>query len=77
MNSPRVLYYNALTAFKQVSQSVLSTQLNPDWREHLHALRAALFTLNSSQGMPITPKLHVLVVHVEQWIDRNGRSLGG
>ena len=56
MNSPRVLYYNALTAFKQVSQSVLSTQLNPDWREHLHALRAALFTLNSSQGMPITPK---------------------
>ena len=26
--------------------------------------------------MPITPKFHVLIVHVEQWIDRNGRSLG-
>ena len=26
--------------------------------------------------MPLTPKLHVLVQHVEQWIDRNGRSLG-
>ena len=26
--------------------------------------------------MPITPKLHVLTVHVEQWVDRNGRAMG-
>ena len=32
--------------------------------------------LCTSEGMPLTPKLHVLVVHVEQWIDRNSRSLG-
>ena len=76
VTSPKVLFYNALVAFKQVSQSVFSTQLHPNWREHLHTLRAALYTLNSSQGMPITPKFHVLIVHVEQWIDRNARSLG-
>ena len=73
---PRNLYYNVLVAFRQVSESVFSTQLDPMWRDHLHTLRAALQTLTISQGMPLTPKLHVLVQHVEQWIDRNGRSLG-
>ena len=73
VTSPRVLFWQV---FRQVSQSVFSTQLHPNWREHLHTLRAALYTLNSSQGMPITPKFHVLVVHVEQWIGRNTRSLG-
>lgn len=70
------LYYDALLAFKTVSQSVFRTQLHPLWREHLHTLRATLHILTSTQGMPMTPKLHVLVVHVEQWIDRNIRSLG-
>ena len=26
--------------------------------------------------MNITPKLHILTTHVEQWVDRFGRSLG-
>ena len=26
--------------------------------------------------LPLTPKLHVLTVHIEQWVDRNCRSLG-
>ena len=26
--------------------------------------------------MNITPKLHILIVHVEQWVDVFGRSLG-
>ena len=76
VTNPRVLYYNALLAFKVVSQSIFSTQLHPKWREHLHNLRTTLYTLATSEAMPITPKLHVLVVHVEQWIERNGRSLG-
>ena len=76
LNHPRNLYYDVLVAFRQVSESVFSTQLDPRWRDHLHTLRAALHTLTISQGMPLTPKLHVLVHHVEQWIDRNGRSLG-
>ena len=76
LNHPRNLYYDVLVAFRQVSESVFSTQLDPRWRDHLHTLRAALHTLTISQGMPLTPKLHVLVHHVEQWIDQNGRSLG-
>ena len=26
--------------------------------------------------MPLTPKIHVLVTHVEQWVERNDRALG-
>ena len=74
--SSRKLFYDALVAFRQVSQSVFNIKLHPNWREHLHILRDTIYTLNTTQGMPITPKFHVLIVHVEQWIDRNGRSLG-
>ena len=69
-------YYNVLVAFKQVSESVFGTKLRPSWREHLHHLKDVIHILVSSEGMPLTPKLHVLTVHVEQWIDRNGRAMG-
>ena len=65
-----------LVAFKEVSESVFSTKLGPMWREQLSTLKSALETLSSSQGMHLTPKLHVLVVHVEQWVDTKGRLLG-
>lgn len=70
------LYFNLLEDFKHVSQSVIGTVLHTRWREHLHALRVSLQILSSQEGMPLTPKLHVLVTHVEQWVDRNNRSLG-
>ena len=70
------LYYDTFVAFKIVSQSVFGKQLHPLWREHLHCLRACMEILVMTQGMPITPKFHVLTVHVEQWIDRNRRALG-
>lgn len=70
------LYYETLLAFKQVSQSVFGKKLHPSWREHIHTLRYCMDRLNRSQGMPITPKFHVLTVHIEQWIDRHGRAMG-
>ena len=38
VTSPKVLFYNALVAFKQVSQSVFSTWLHTSCMEHLHTL---------------------------------------
>ena len=74
--SPCSLYYDVLESFKLVSESVFLSHLHPQWRKHLYSLRSSLHILCTSEGMPLTPKLHVLVVHVEQWIDRNSRSLG-
>ena len=68
-------YYNALVSFKQVSESVFGTELHPSWREHLHYLKDVIHILFSSQGMSLSPKLHVLTVHVKQWIDWNGLAM--
>ena len=69
-------YYNYLVAFKQVSQSVFGTQLHPIWREHLHKLMDTLHDLTSFQEIPMAPKMHVLTVYVEQWINKNGHAIG-
>ena len=70
------LYYKTLLAFKQVSQSIFNKKIHHRWGEHLHTLRACMDRLNRSKSMTITPKYHVLIVHIEQWIDRHGRAMG-
>ena len=70
------MYLEALSAFKTVSESVFGKQLHPLWREHLHNLKAHMDVLSRVHKMPITPKFHVLTVHVEQWVDRNMRAMG-
>ena len=42
----------------------------------MHILRDWIRRLNTILGMPITPKIHILITHVEQWVDIFGRSLG-
>ena len=68
-------YYNALVSFKQVSELVFRTKLHPILREHLHYLKDVIHILFSSQGMSLSPKLHVLTMHVKQWIDRNDLAM--
>ena len=70
-------FYEAFVAFKAVAKAVFtSNQLACNWRESLHTLKSRLLTLHHGFGMSITPKLHVLIVHVEQWVDIFGRPLG-
>ena len=47
-----------------------------NWRESLHILRDWVKRLNTILGRPVTPKIHVLITHVKQWVDILGRSLG-
>ena len=68
-------YFVIFKAFKDVAQTLLSQgDLQPCWREKLHHLRTCLLLLNSRFGMLITPKLHVLIVHIEQWVDVLGQE---
>jgi hypothetical protein len=70
-------YFVTFQAFRDVAQTLFSQgELQLCWREKLYHLRSCLLLLNSRFGMPITPKLHVLIVHIEQWVDVFGRSLG-
>ena len=70
------LYYNTFVAFKDVAGSLLSTELSPQWRAKIHQLRHRIIKLHTDYGMNISPKLHILIVHVEEWVDMHGRSLG-
>ena len=72
----RSLYLEVLFKIKQVSQAIFGIQLDPNWREHIGQLRVALYSLNASTSFPITPKFHIILEHVPQWVERNGRSLG-
>ena len=46
------------------------------WRQKLHHLRNCIEGPNNTFGISITPKLRIMIVHIEQWIDRFGRPLG-
>ena len=71
------LIMDAFLAFKLVNELVFGTKLGEGWREALYSLRTALLILHTSTiSLPITPKLHVLMEHVETWVDRNKQSLG-
>ena len=75
--STRRSFYTTLLAFGDVAGAVLgSKQLPVDWREKLHHLKSCILHLHSTFKMSITPKLHILITHVLQWVDRFGRSLG-
>ena len=65
-SSPEVkLYFATFTAFHDVARTLFSEgDLQPNWRETLHNLRSLIHELHTSAGLPITPKLHILTVHI-------------
>ena len=76
-SSPEVkIYLNTFTAFHAVVKTLFNEGVQqPNWWETLHQLRFLIHQLHTSCGLPITPKLHILTVHIEQWVDINGRAL--
>ena len=70
-------FFTTFQAFRDVAQVLFSEgELQPCWREKLHHLRTCILILSSRFGMPVTPKLHILIVHIEQWVDMFCRPLG-
>ena len=68
--SNRRLFFVTFKAFRDVAKAVFTQgMLDNDWREKLHHLRSCILQLHSQFGMSITPKIHILITHVEQWVD--------
>ena len=77
MGAKLLPFFEAFVAFKAVAKAVFtSNQMACNWRESLHTLKSHLLSLHHRFGMSVTPKLHVLMIHVEQWVDIFGRPLG-
>ena len=50
---------------------VFGVELHINWKHALGDLKKAVHDLHNSEAkLPITPKLYVLTVHVEQWLER-------
>ena len=37
--------------------------------------KTSLLLLNSTVQVPVTPKLHVMAVHVQEWVETHGYGL--
>ena len=72
----RSLYLDVLFKIRQFNQGIFGLKLDSNWRSLIDQLRIAVLSLNSSTSFPITPKFHIILHHVGQWVERNGRSLG-
>ena len=72
----RRLYLEVLLETSRVNEAIFGLELNPSWRQLLHQLKVAVLALNAATSFPITPKYHIILEHVGQWVERHGRSLG-
>ena len=72
----RKLYLDLFVGLKHVNAAVFGVNLDPNWRHLLEKLKAAIVSLSEATSFPITPKAHILMVHVSQWVERHGMALG-
>ena len=70
------LFYNFFCAFKNLKDGTFGSILAENWRDLCVEFRSSLFMLNSCLSVPITPKLHVMATHIEEWLESHGRSMG-
>ena len=70
------LFLDFFLAFKELKDGTFGTVLAENWRDLCTNFRTSLYLLNPSLGVPITPKLHVMAVHVEEWLETHRRPMG-
>ena len=76
LGEPGQLYYDFLSEFKKLKDCLFGIALPSNYKEVVANFKAQLTLLKTTQGLPITPKLHVMEDHMVQWVDKHGRALG-
>ena len=70
-----ILLYSVLELFKRVKDAVFSLELADNHEEVLADFKTHLHMDYTHSSLPITPKLHIIFVHVVQWVRRTGTGL--
>ena len=65
-------FINTFVALKRVVHACFGYNLRPDYKEKIQEFRLAVQGI----GIRITPKLHVIFHHVEDYCEAHGRGLG-
>jgi hypothetical protein len=70
-----LLIFNVLQAFKNVKSAVFGTELAPNYEEVLTDFKIHLDLASLASLLPVTPKLHIISVHILQWVKMSKESL--
>ena len=70
-----ILLYSVLELFKRVKVAVFGLELAVNHKEVLADFKTHLHMAYTHSSLPITPKLHIISVHVVQWVQRTGTGL--
>lgn len=73
---PGQMYLDLLLSFKSFKDTFFGTFLPSDFKDVATKFKADLNMLHAIQGVPITPKLHMIAEHVIVWAEKHGRALG-
>ena len=60
----------------KINLRVFGLQLDPNWKQYITDLKTSFAQLTHTQGMPLTPKFHIILQHIKEWVEMCGRSLG-
>ena len=50
--------------------------LDPNWKQYISDLKTSFAQLTDTQGMPLTQKFHIVLDHIQKWVEMSGRSMG-
>ena len=69
-------YLSVLQDLRKINLGVFGLQLDPNWKQYITDLKTSFAQLTDTQGMPLTPKFHIILQHIKEWVEMCGRSLG-
>ena len=67
---------DAFTATKYLNKCVSGKVLDDNWKESIEKFEEVIMFLNGKYGLSVTPKMHILITHVPQYIEMTGKPLG-
>ena len=67
---------DAFKATKYLNKCVSGKVLDENWKESVDKFEESISFLHGKYGLSLTPKLHILITHVPQYIMLTGKPLG-
>jgi hypothetical protein len=69
-------FVTVFSAFNNVVKSCFGCVLAPEFTNYLREFRDSYMDLVTNHQLPVTPKVHAVFYHVEEFCSRRGTGLG-
>ena len=75
IHESNIAFVDFFKALKDVDESCCGGILDENYKEVLSNFRLKVSVVHVNFGMSITPKIHIICDHFEQYFDETGRAL--